>query len=250
MKLKLISDIHLEYLTEYKDNYLNLDEGNILVLAGNILITKHFRTDNKMKDIYLNFFEDCTKRYDKILYVLGNNEHYGYHLDNTYNTLLEYLPNSVKLLENEKVIFNNWVFIGMTMWTDFNNKNKLNMSASKQILNDYQLIRIESNYRKLHPEDVIKINSQSKKYLNKELKRHKTDNIFLITHHPPSKQSIPETYENNLLTSSNYSDMSKIIKRNPQIKYWAHGHINVESDYNIDNCRIVSSCSNKNFILE
>lgn len=249
MKLRLISDIHLESLSEYKDNYFNVGEGDVLILAGNILIAKHFNTNKKLKDLYLNFFEDCTKKYNKILYVLGNTEHYGYHLDSTYDTLLKNLPSSICLLENEELIFNDWVFIGMTLWTDFNNRNKYDIEASKQILSDYQIIRTGPNYRKLQPEDIIQINCNSKKYLNKQLKKYKNNNVVLITHHPPSKKSIPETCIDTLTTSSNYSDMSNVIQRNSQIKYWVHGHVDKENDYNISKCRVISNPNNKNFII-
>lgn len=233
MIIKVISDIHLE-------NRINppfIGKGDLLVLAGNILIAKHLKIGGELKEKYLDFFNECLQNYKNVLYVMGNYEHYGYHYDKTYNTIKENIPESIKLLENEKVLIDDWVFIGMTMWTNFDG-NKHKMYRSETLNNDYELIRIGSDYRKIKPTDILKINNISEKYLNKNLKLHRKDKVFIITHHAPSIKSI---HKEDLIFDSYYTDLTKIINRNPQIKYWVHGHINHKNDYIINKCNILSS---------
>lgn len=238
MKLKIISDIHLESFKNSND--FNIGEGDTIILAGNILIAKHLKCDNLLKEIYIDFLNECIKNYNNVLYVIGNHEHYGYHFSNTYNTIKENIPDSIHLLENQKVIIDDWVFIGMTMWTNYNN-DRNSIFASKKLENNYELIRIGSNYRRIEPLDIISTHNESKKYLNKELKNHRKDKVFIITHYAPSIESISEECKNDLICDSYYSDLTKIIRRSPQIKYWAHGYTNIKNDYIIDRCRVLSN---------
>lgn len=237
MKIEFITDIHLENIDS---PFPKIGEGDLLVLAGNILIAKHFKSNEELKEKYITFFEKCLNNYNNILYVMGNCEHYGYHFQKTYETLKKNLPSSIKLLENEKVIINEYVFIGMTLWTDFEgDKNK--KYCVETLSNDYEVIRTDTNYRKLKTLDVINAHNNSKKYLNKELKNHRKDKVFIVTHHAPSFESLSIKDKSKLIHTSFYSDMSKIINRYPQINYWIHGHVDTENDYIINKCRILSN---------
>jgi predicted phosphodiesterase len=238
MKLKIISDVHLENFK--KSDSFQIGEGDTIILAGNILIAKHLKLNNFLKEIYINFFDLCIKNYNNVLYVMGNHEHYGYHFNNTYTTIKENIPRSIHLLENQHVIIDDWTFIGMTMWTDYDN-NHNSIFASEKISNDYELIRTDLNYRKIKPADIIATHNESKKYLNKELKKCKNNKVFIITHQAPSIKSISEKCRSEMIYNSYYSDLTKIINRNPQIKYWVHGHTHNINDYTINKCRVLSS---------
>lgn len=237
MKIRVISDLHLE---NNKTPLPNVGEGDLMVLAGNILIAKHLKLNNDLSEKYLCFFNKCLSNYNNVLYVMGNYEHYGYHFEKTLSTIKENIPSSIKVLENDEVIINNWIFIGMTLWSNFN-KNKNDMYCVETLSNDYELIRTDVTYRKIKAIDIVKTNEKSQKYLNKILKKYRSENIFMITHHSPSIESISEKYKEDLIHSSYYSDLTKIINRNPQIKYWVHGHIDCKNDYIINNCRVLSN---------
>jgi predicted MPP superfamily phosphohydrolase len=237
MKIRVISDIHLE---NNKNLPPSIGNGDLIILAGNILIAKHLKLNNEYKEKYLSFFNKCLNNYNNVLYVMGNYEHYGYHFEKTLTTIKENIPETVRVIENDKVVIDNWVFIGMTLWSNFN-KNKNDMYCVETLSNDYELIRADSNYRKIKAIDIAKTNEGSQKYLNKQLKKFKKQNIFILTHHAPSIQSIPEKYKNDLICSSYYTDVSKIINRSPQIKYWVHGHVDCKNDYVINNCRVISN---------
>ena len=238
MKVKVYSDLHLETNREV---CFHPGEGSVLVLAGDILTAKHLRTDGELGETYKTFIKQCSENYDKVLYVAGNHEHYQYNIFSTHKDIREHLPDNFILMENDTVTIGDWVFIGATLWTDFNNQNASDMFAVKQMINDYRYIRIGKNFRKLLPEDVLKIHLKSRTYIQEQLEKHKDDKVFVITDHLPCEKSIHKRFKGNVSNAAYYSDLSGIIQENPQIKYWVHGHSHTKADYKIGNCRVISN---------
>lgn len=239
MKVKLLSDLHLEACE--KGGVFHPGKGDILILAGDILTAHHLRKNGNLNRIYSDFLNDCVQNYEHVIYVMGNHEHYGYHLNSTYKTLKSNIPKEIHLLENEVVCINDWVFIGMTMWTDFNQGNPSDMFAVKQMMNDFHTIRVDSSYRKLQPYDLLDIHRESKAYLLNKLQEHSDDNVFVVTHHAPCSQSISENYKGKMSNCAYYTDFSNLILSHTQIKYWVHGHVHHVNDYMLGNCRIMSN---------
>lgn len=235
MKVRIYSDIHLEHF--HPTQYIPVGSGNVLVLAGDILCAKHFKKNGYIKDVYKKFLSDCSKNYDKILYVKGNHEFYSYNYEGTANKLKEYLPNNFHLLENDVVTIGDWNFIGFTLWTDFRNENALEMMEAECNMNDYKVIRIGSNYRKLRANDTLNFHKESKKYLLNQLQIFK-NNVFVISHHAPSYQSVPQQFKKHA-NGAYCSNLDDLIIDHPQIKYFVHGHTHNFFDYHIGQCRVI-----------
>jgi len=104
-------------------------------------------------------------------------------------------------------------------------------------MNDYNSIRIGSNYRKLRADDTLKFHKESKEYLLNQLKVIQ-DNVFVISHHAPSYQSVPQEFKKHA-KGAYCSNLDDLILNHPQIKYWCHGHTHTPFDYNIGNCRVI-----------
>ena len=68
MKIAYCSDLHLEFADLILTNDENAD---VLVLAGDICVAKHFTKK-------LEFFQKVSEEFPKVLYVIGNHEHYHY----------------------------------------------------------------------------------------------------------------------------------------------------------------------------
>ncbi len=235
MKVKLFSDLHLEHFVACQT--FNVGEGDVLILAGDILCTKHFKTDGYLHKVYDRFLKDCSKNFDKVLYILGNHEFYGYNYEGTKRKLKEHLPHNFYILDNDTITIGNWNFVGVTLWTDFRNENTLEMMEAECNMNDYKVIRIGKNYRKLRATDTLNFHKESKKYLLDQLQTL-TENVFVISHHAPSYQSVAEEYK-NCANGAYVSDLDDLIYNHPQIKYWAHGHVHTPFDYKIGECRVV-----------
>ena len=94
MKIKVLSDLHLEF------GPIDPGTGDVLVLAGDICTAESFVRDSevKLKKRYLEFFEKCVAGYQKVFYTLGNHEYYNYYIDEAEKTLRDALPEGITLL--------------------------------------------------------------------------------------------------------------------------------------------------------
>lgn len=249
MKINLISDLHLEF------GDLELPGGEVLILAGDACESRTlsnyryssnntlgFSPSGKRLDRAARFFnEECTK-YDHVLYVMGNHEHYHGTYHKTAEELREFLPKNVRLLENETATINNVVFMGCTMWTDCNRGDPLTMHNLANCMNDYRTITYKrgDSYRKLRPADTAWLHGVSRRWLENQLQEHTQDQVVVVTHHAPSFLSVAEEFRNDRhMNGGYYSDLSSIILDNPQIKYWVHGHTHTVFDYEIGSCRVL-----------
>lgn len=239
MKVRVISDLHLE-MCEQGHGVPDLGEGNVLILGGDILCARHFKKDGALHKVYDDFLEQCVQNFDEILYIAGNHEAYGYNYEGSWEVLKESLPSKVNLLENDFMKIKDWIFIGATLWTDFRNENALEMMEAAQCMNDYKTIRITPKYRKMNPEDTLGFHKNSKNYIHQKLEEFKDENVWILTHHGPSYQSVHEKYRTAGIANGAYvSNLDDFILDHPQIKYWSHGHTHESFDYYIGNCRVL-----------
>lgn len=236
-KIKIFSDIHLEHYVAGQ-YFPHLGRGDVLILAGDILCARHFKTDGYLHSVYDTFLNDCSKNYDKVLYVKGNHEFYGYNYEGTHKKILDNLPDNFHLLENDTIKINDISFIGFTFWSNFRNANPIEMMDAEQYMNDYKVIRIGSNYRKLRAQDTLNFNIKSRDYLLNQLETLK-ENVFVISHHSPSYRSIADEFKTASCNSAYCSDYDGLIMNHPQIKYWVHGHTHTPFDYKIGECRVI-----------
>lgn len=236
MKLKVFSDLHLEHYYACQV-FPWIGEGDVLILAGDILCARHLKKNGYLKEVYTRFLNDCSKNYKKVLYVKGNHEAYGYNYEGTHRTIQENLPDNFHLLENETVTIDNWNFIGFTLWTNFCNAHPLEMMEAEQCMNDYKVIRIGSNYRKMRAQDTLNFHLESINYLLNQLEILK-ENVFVISHHAPSYQSVPVQFKNHS-NGAYCTQLDYLILDNPQIKYWVHGHTHNYFNYPIGDCKVI-----------
>ena len=239
MKIKVVSDLHLESC-EYGHGVPDLGEGEVLILGGDILCARHFKKDGNLKKVYNDFLKKCVDNFDEVLYLAGNHEAYGYNYEGTWDVLAEHIPDGIHILENDFVKIKDWVFLGATLWTDFRNENALEMMEAQNCMNDYKVIRIGSNYRKMNPDDTLKFHKKSKLFLQQKLEQFKNTKTWVLTHHAPSYRSVHPKYRSAGIANGAYvSDLDDLIFDNLQIKYWSHGHTHESFDYMIGGCRVM-----------
>jgi hypothetical protein len=131
MKIKVVSDLHLECCEE-NIGVPDLGEGDVLILGGDILCARHFKKNGPLHKVYDDFLQKCVKNFDEVLYLNGNHEAYGYNYEGTFDVLAEHLPKEIHYLENDYVNIKDWVFLGATLWTDFRNENALEMMEASR----------------------------------------------------------------------------------------------------------------------
>jgi len=226
MLLHILSDLHLEF-APLDPSPVDCD---VVVLAGDIhLGNKGFRWA-------MEKFPDKT-----VIYVLGNHEYYGKALPKLTETLKQQAHGTnVHILENDKFVTGDVVFLGCTLWTDFNLFGDPRISGYEATLKmtDYRKIRVSPQYRRLRSVDTAVIHSKSLKWLKSELAELGDKKVVGVTHHAPSARSLPEIYREDILNAAYASHLDEFVETS-KIKLWIHGHVHTTQDYAIGGTRVI-----------
>ena len=141
MKIALGSDIHLEFGPIVLDNTEGAD---VLVLAGDICVAKHFTDRNPtyvqhLAKEYRQFFDHVCREFPHVVYIMGNHEHYSGDVAHTENILREHLDyGNLHILEKETWRHQGHTFVGGTLWTDMNQEDGTAMSYAQSAMNDFR----------------------------------------------------------------------------------------------------------------
>jgi predicted phosphodiesterase len=259
MKIKIVSDLHLEFA----DLMLPNNEGaDVLVLSGDIMIAEdlhdhpHFDFNpyshgafadlgRKQQRVatFRDFLKRCAFQFPHVVYVAGNHEFYN----GKFYKGIQYLrdecakyPN-VYFLEKDTKIIDDIVFVGGTLWTDMNKHDPLTLHAVRDMMNDFRLIKNDQKgFTPLKPADTVIRHRETLQYIKHIVSEHKDKTCVVVGHHSPSFQSCHPQYANNYLMNGAYhSDLSEFIIDHPQIKLWTHGHTHHPFDYVIGETRVV-----------
>jgi hypothetical protein len=260
MKIKLVSDLHLEF----SDCYINNDEGaDVLILGGDICIAQDLhdhpepantadqaaiangtglgRKQEKAQR-FRDFFKRCSFQFPHVIYIMGNHEFYN----GKFYAGIDYMreecakyPN-IYMLEQDTKIIDDVVFVGGTLWTNMNKRDPLTMHAIEGMMNDFRIIRNDKrNYACMSALDVAIRHDKTLGYIKLVLEEHQDAKCVVVGHHTPSFQSCHPTYANDQLMNGGYhSDLSEFILDHPQIKLWTHGHTHHPFDYLIGETRV------------
>jgi Icc-related predicted phosphoesterase len=228
MKIHILSDLHIEFESFHPPK----TDANIIILAGDIHIGK--------KGID---WAKATFPSQQVLYVLGNHEYYGRAYPKHINDLKELVAGTnIHVLENDRLVIDNIVFLGCTLWTDFGlfDAPKIAGYHATQIMTDYRKIRVNPQYRKLRSLDTSVIHSKSLRWLQTEVEncRLNEEKIVVITHHAPSGRSLPEFYRDDILSAAYASHLDDFVAAS-QSQLWIHGHIHTQQDYLLGKTRII-----------
>jgi predicted phosphodiesterase len=244
MKIHLASDLHLEF------NDLTLPGGEVLLLAGDVCEVRELKKNNyntqyvptkgKLReDRFLRFFNEEVTKYQKAFYIAGNHEYWGSKFHKVVDTMKFAVPSNTTVLDKNCFEYNGVLFIGATLWTNFNKRDPMTVQMSPRMMNDYQHITVHKHgiYRKMIESDVYEDHVNAMTQFEKFLKTNNETKqlpIIMMTHHAPSTLSIPSYYKNKYEMNGNYvSDLSETILDNPSIKVWVHGHTHDQFRYQI-----------------
>lgn len=248
MKFSVISDLHLEFAD------LELPGGEVLILSGDVCEAKHVRAEYTPGDKthrYTRFFHEECAKYDRVIYVLGNHEHYGGRFDKTYGYLTSVLPKKIELLEKSYTEVDDVVVIGATLWTDVNRGDPITGWTLKSSMNDYRVIQNfyadKSLYYKLTPEATRDDHMRAKQYIADVANQFSDRPVVVVTHHSPSPQSIKAKYANDYHMNGGFgSNMEQFILDHPNIRYWTHGHMHDTFEYPVGQCTVL--CNPRGYV--
>ena len=242
--IAIFSDIHLEFGT-FEPSKAACD-ADIVILAGDIG-SKHYG---------LRWAAETFK--NQIIYVAGNHEFY----DARRDIVLTYLRKEankpeyegrVHFLNNDQVIIDGIRFLGTTLWTDFNlHKTVLKqaaMSFASSRMNDYRLIQRGakedgSPYKNLlSPRDTLHSNEVAVTWLEERLFEEFNGATVVISHHAPSRMSLPKYQRKDMLSAAYASNLDYLVK---QTTLWCHGHIHGSKNYKIEDATVL--CNPRGYV--
>ena len=212
MKLRYFSDLHLEYIdTSQIDNFINKISSNIdeiCILAGDV--------GNPYENNYDIFIKFISKNFKKSFIIAGNHEYYNKTntIEDTNKFLNDYFKkfNNISFLNNNYEIYENYCFIGTTLWSKITNPTYEVKDLDRIPNFDY----IQYN----------RLNMLSIDFLEDALLYN--ENCIVITHHIPSNCLIHPKYKTRVMLHYNqcfYSDLDNLIETNKyKIKCWFYGH--------------------------
>jgi Icc-related predicted phosphoesterase len=261
MKIKLVSDLHLEFSDI---NIQNTDNCDVLILGGDICVAQDLHDHPELINSsdqaviaagtglgrrqqsaqrYRDFFKRCSFQFPHVIYIMGNHEFYNGKfyagIDYMREELAKY-PN-IYMLEQDTKIIDDVVFVGGTLWTNMNKRDPLTMHAIEGMMNDFRIIRNDHrNFAPMSALDVAIRHDRTLGYIKLMAQEHKDKKCVVVGHHSPSFQSVHPMYAHETLMNGGYhSDLSGFILDHPQIKLWTHGHTHHPFDYMIGETRIV-----------
>lgn len=217
-----MSDIHTEFMGDAGRKFVgSLDENlcDVLILAGDI------SAGNDLPITLRNFI----LKFEKIVYVCGNHEHYRMTRENLKKVLEEAQDfaqvrgRQFHWLENGSCEIDGQRFVGATLWfPDDIGNNKFESGLS-----DFRVIPDFKRW-------VYDTNIYSCRFLKETVR----ESDIVVTHHAPSNKSIDLKYQGNDYNRFYVTDIEHIIIENGP-KLWIHGHMHDSKDYVVGACQVV-----------
>jgi len=232
MKLWVLSDLHLEYADLHEP--LDIPNADVCICAGDLM---RFPANS------IHWLGEHVARWMPVVFVAGNHEFYKGGIKECLEdgrAAAERFPN-VHFLENDSVVISGVRFIGATLWTDFRTEGspQLAMTYARERMNDYRYIsKQRSPWQRFTPETSYRMHSISKSFIRETLATPFEGETVVVTHHLPSKQSVPERFAGDLLNAAYASDLNDIIEEG-RPALWVHGHTHDSCDYQFGDTRIV-----------
>ena len=234
VKLQIASDLHIEYTHNDAPDPLNyiIPKAEVLVLAGDI------GSLYRIKQLR-GFLERICKLFQVVLYVPGNHEFYAVHnykplsyksLEQRLKSLGESISN-LYILNRSSVRIDSTCIVGCTLWT------------KPECIVPHYIVRVNElntkGYKRQHEKDLHYIKRMIK-YCNQE-----KYNMVVITHHPPSTQTLQGAKKRKRFQSLYATDLEEmLIKEN--MKTWICGHTHKNFDFiTKGGCRVVSNQKGK-----
>lgn len=236
MKLRVLSDIHLEFC-KFDPPQVDCDA---VILAGDI--------GSSFNGIHWSADKFGSSGVP-IIYVPGNHEFYGWDMTKWTSeagvvarergVILGDCSSTILEKEGEQPVR----VLSATLWTDFAlygvNSIESCGKATQRCLYDYTAIRKDDFA--LTWEDTRAISLRTQFWLKSAAKNAKKsgEKVVVVTHHAPSERSSALHFRNDPVTAGFASNMESFAEK--YVDCWIHGHMHNSSWYNIGNCLVVAN---------
>lgn len=236
MKLRILSDLHLEFC---KFNPPQV-EADAVILAGDI--------GSGTNGIYWASYHFGNAGIP-VIYVPGNHEFYGWDMTNwtaeafkvakAHDIILGDCSSTLIEKEGEQPVR----ILSATLWTDFAlygvNSIESCGRLTQRCLYDYTAI--QKNGAVLTWEDTRAISLRTQFWLKAAASRAKMagEKVVIATHHAPSERSSLPKYKGDPVTAGFASSLEGFAEE--YVDYWIHGHMHNNSWYKLGNCQVIAN---------
>lgn len=256
MKIKVVSDLHLEFADILIKNEEDCD---VLILSGDIMVAEDLHNHPASKyshlelrqlvhgqaraHLFRDFLKRCSFQFPHVIYLAGNHEFYhGRWVESIQHLRDEcaQFPN-IYFIEKDAKTIDDVTFVGGTLWTDCNRGDPITLHSLSNMINDFRLIRDDSKgYTRLKPATTVYRHRETLEFIRKTVDSDPSKKYVVVGHHSPSFQSVHEQYKSDTVMNGGYhSELGMFIADRPQIKLWTHGHTHHPFDYMIGETRVV-----------
>ncbi|WNM70107.1 calcineurin-like phosphoesterase [Myxococcus phage Mx1] len=224
MRLHIMSDLHLDLMQDYGQSFvasLPVDGDEVLVLAGDILSL----APRHESDTY-RLFDSLCSRYDSIVYVPGNHDFWHTSvpealqalgvLEQQFDPLVILQSGSPRQVRGQR-------FLGDTMWFPHERDN----IDYERFMPDFQKTFGLGSF-------AYRRNSDFTAFLRDKCK----PSDIVVTHHLPSRNSIPREFKYSQLNRFFVSEQDAVIEKN-RPGLWIHGHTHTAFNYVLKDTRII-----------
>ena len=233
MKIKLFSDLHLEFRNYLFDHIYEGNPGDdetTLLLAGDI----------STGTTAIPFVEDMCKRFKHVLMIHGNHEYYHNDFGKTVKAWQDWdtegSPENFNFLYNDWRILDGVRFLGGTMWTGFAGVNPITMGLAASSMNDYRSIVDGGVY--ITPDFILKEHEKFMEFLREKFSETFDGPTVVMTHHSPGGP-LRGRGAWSRYADFYFADLEKMIGEEDKAVLWVHGHTHASQDYKINNTRVV-----------
>jgi predicted phosphodiesterase len=231
MKIRVLSDLHLEFTKYVKGPFPSVGE-DLVILAGDIGIG--------VKGI--EWAREAFPGRD-VVYILGNHEFYEYDWNNLIVQAREAAAGSrVHFLENDKLDLGGVRILGCSLWTDFAVMGRMLTPDCRTVaqaeMADYKLIRKDHRRRKLLTADTIERCRQSYHWLDCEI-READRKLLVVTHHAPTMATTAPWNAILLSNAAFHNGYDDLIR--PPVALWIHGHTHHSAAATVNGIPVVSN---------
>ena len=232
MRLRVLSDLHLEHFDEGRG--LPEVASDAVILAGDI-----HREAEGLAWAAARFADQ------PIIYVPGNHEFYGTSMPVLRHTLAQEAERlGIYLLDNRSLTLNGVRFHGTTLWTDFalyadepDNDPALTEQKARWLMPDFSIIEQPAG-EIFSPLESQRLHAKSLAWLEAELAIPFDGPRVVVSHHAPLAECIPPRYRGDALSPAFASHLPALMVR---ADLWIHGHVHEPVDMAFAGTRVIAN---------
>jgi len=225
MKLRIVSDIHLEF-EGYTIDKAPDDKETILILAGDIGVGT---TDPEC------FILGCLTQFKHVVYVLGNHEFYHHEVEKVREFWKDHGLANLTVLDDTEAFIDGVRFIGGTLWTDFNKNDWFTKQRAKSCMPDFRCVKYEKV--RMLTDNTVTMHNITKNFIMNKLMDGYDGKTVVVTHHMPHNVCVHEKYKGDSLNGAFVTDLNDLFEYDMDL--WVHGHTHEIVDEVVNNTRIV-----------